>query len=176
VNSLLAQDEQVIPTIVIALRQVVHPRFFANERGFQGQFQANLQAAGAIPPNAILEEEHQKTLARHGIRRRPDLTLHVPTPVGGNVRVGNFAVFELKRTASAAEAREDFNALDDVVGCLDYPLGVFINIDDHRTHADQYNGRFRDRLHFLSVRREGGQTLVLSAHYGANGLIEEEEV
>jgi hypothetical protein len=35
------------------------------------------------------------------------------------------------------------------------PLGVFINIDDHRTHADQYYGRFRGRLHFLAVRREG---------------------
>ena len=109
----------MIPIIIHALRQVVHPRFFESERGFQGQFQANLQAAGAVPPNAILEEEHQKTMARHGITRRPDLTVHVPTPAGGNVRVGNLVVFELKRAASAADAREDFAALDDIVGALD---------------------------------------------------------
>jgi hypothetical protein len=162
----------VIPTIIAALRQVAHPRFFQNERGCQGQFQANLQAAGVVPPNAILEEEHQKTMARHGITRRPDLVLHVPTPEDGNVRIGNLVVFELKRASSAAEAREDFNALDDVLGALDYPLGVFINIDDRRTHANQYTGRFRDRLHFLAVDRAPDQTRVRHAHFDVNGLVE----
>lgn len=165
----------MIPLIVQALKLVVHPRFFENERGFQGQFQAHLQHAGAAPVDAIVEEEHQKTIGRHGITRRPDIIIHVPTPDGGNVRLGNFAVFALKRRASAAEAADDFEALDDMIDALDYQLAVFVNVDDTRTHSAEYAGTHQDRLHFFAIRLENGTSHVRYAHF-ENGQRVENDV
>lgn len=162
----------MIPLIIEALQRVEHPRFFENERGFQGQFQANLQIAGAAPPNAIVEEEHQKTRTRHRIRRRPDIIIHIPTPDGGNRRAGNFAVFNLKRAAGPAAAVKDFVALDALIEALDYELAAFVNIAGERTHADRYHGRFRDRIHFFSVWRDGNDTRVRHAHYDNGRLVE----
>ena len=162
-----------------ALQRITHPRFFETERGFQGEFQANIRAT--IPatnqPDAIVEEEYQKCLGTHGIRRRPDVIVHVPTPPGQNCRLGNLAVFELKLAARPAEARQDFKALDDIIDAMDYPFGAFINIASKRTHADQYCGRFQgrfpERVHFFAVWREDGQTRVKHACYNDTGSVEE---
>lgn len=97
----------VIPIIVEALRGVTQPRFFATERGFQGEFLAQLRARlpnAGLPGDAIIEQEYQKRLQDHGINIRPDIIIHVPTPAGGNRRKGNFAVFELNLRAGPAEA------------------------------------------------------------------------
>jgi len=118
---------------------VTHPRFFETERGFQGAFQANLQAAlgDTAHPDAIVEEEYQKRIKIHGIRRRPDIIIHVPTASGGNRRDGNVAVFALKLAATQAAARRDFDALDAMFTALHYPFGAFVNIGNGRTHDDQ---------------------------------------
>ena len=164
----------MVEDIISALRRVAHPRFFETERGFQGAFQANLTAAlgDLLPPKAILEEEYQKRISSHGIRRRPDVIIHVPTPPGGNRRAGNFAVFALKRQASSVVAQQDFEALDAMFEALDYPFGAFINIGLEYTHADQYRGGFSDRIHFFAVWHGDGQTHVSHARICDGRLIE----
>ena len=39
------------------------------------------------------------------------------------------------------EATEDFDNLDAVIGALNYPLGIFVNIDSVRTQAVHYADR-----------------------------------
>lgn len=152
----------MIETIHDALRRVSHPRFFETERGFQGAFQANLHVAlgHPIPADAIIEEEHQKRRKVHGIRRRPDVIVHVPTPPGGNRRLGNLAVFALKLKAGPSQARLDFKKLDEILRVLKYSMAAFVNIADERTHAEQYRGRFRHRMHFFAVWQNDGETHV----------------
>ena len=81
----------MVKDIINALRRVAHPRFFKTERGFQGAFCSNLEAAlgDYLPSETIIEQEHQKRVSAHGIRRRPDVIIHVPTPSGGDHQAGN---------------------------------------------------------------------------------------
>jgi hypothetical protein len=165
----------MIPTIVSALRAVSAPRFFETERGYQGELLARLHAALpalGLPGDAIIEQEYQKTLPLHNINIRPDIIVHVPTPEGGNRAVGNFAVFELNFQAGPKEAQEDFDNLDTVIGALNYPLGVFVNIDSIRTQSASYQGAHRDRIHFFAVRLIDGSVQVRHAFYTADGLVE----
>ena len=165
----------MIPTILMALRAISTPRFFETERGYQGELLAELRAslpALGLPGDAIVEQEYQKTLPAHRINVRPDIIVHVPTPEGGNRNVGNFAVFELNFQAGPKEAQEDFANLDTVIGALDYPLGVFVNIDSVRTQAAHYQGAYRERIHFFAVRLIDGATQVRYAYYTADGLVE----
>jgi hypothetical protein len=165
----------MIPMIVTALRAVSTPRFFETERGYQGEFLAELRAgmpALGLPGDAIIEQEYQKTFPAHNINVRPDIIVHVPTAAGGDRAVGNFAVFELNFQAGPKEAREDFNNLDAVIEALNYPVGVFVNIDSVRTQAARYEGAYRDRIHFFAVRLVGGAVQVRHAYYTADGLVE----
>ena len=165
----------MIPTITATLRAVSTARFFNTERGYQGEFLAELRKALpalGLPGDAIVEQEYQKTLPAHKIKVRPDIIVHVPTPAGGNRAADNFAVFELKRRASTAEAREDFGSLDAVIAALNYPLGVFVNIDSEQTRAADYAGPYRDRIHFFAVRLVDGVVTIRHAQYTANGLVE----
>jgi len=163
----------MIPTIIQALRAISHPRFFETERGFQGEFLANLKTLGAAPPNAIVEEEHQKKLRIHGIARRPDIIIHVPTPPGGDRKRDNFAVFALKLAAGPAAAAKDFAALDAMIVALHYRVAAFVNIAARDTHADRYNGQFRDRLHFFGVAQVNNETRVRYQFYQDGALVEE---
>ncbi len=163
----------MVSMIVDSLRSVRRARFFETERGYQGELLAELRARlpqAALPGDPIVEQEYQKRLFDHGIKVRPDIIIHVPTPAGGNRRRGNFAVFELNLRAGQAEAREDFASLDAVLGALDYPLGVFVNIASTRTHAAHYSGTFRERLHFFAVRH-GRRRLQLTHAYYLDGKI-----
>jgi hypothetical protein len=165
----------MIPTIVTALRAVSTPRFFETERGYQGELLAELRAALpalALPGDAIVEQEYQKTLPVHKINIRPDIIIHVPAAEGGNRNIGNFAVFELNFQAGPTEAREDFLNLDTVIGALDYPLGVFVNIDSVRTQAAHYQGAYRERIHFFAVRLIDGVAQVRHAYFTEDGLVE----
>ncbi len=150
----------MIEVIAASLKKVVHPRFFETERGFQGELLATLRGAlpaVGLPGDAIVEQKYQKRLQEHEITVRPDIIVHVPTAAGANRRERNFAVLELKRMASESGARGDFASLDAVLGALDYPLGVFVNIAGNSTHVDQYSGPFPERIHCFSVQltREG---------------------
>jgi hypothetical protein len=166
----------MVPMIVEALRGVTHPRFFDSERGFQAEFLANLRVAlpnAGLLGDAIVEQEYQKRLKVHGIRRRPDIIIHVPTPPGGSRRQSNFVAFALKLAAGTAKARRDLEALDAILRALDYPFGVFVNIASQKTHADQYRGLFPDRIHCFAVWRNAGQVRVRHAYYRGTRLMEE---
>jgi hypothetical protein len=131
--------------------------------GYQGELLAELRSALpelALDGDAIVEQEYQKRMRDHGIDRRPDIIIHVPTPEGGDRREGNFAVFELNFKAGPKEAQEDFENLDTIIGALNYPLAVFVNIDSVRTQAAHYGGPYRNRMHFFAVRL-GNDGLVL---------------
>jgi len=143
----------VIETILTAVRSITNPRFYKTERGFQGELDGLLSASlrDKEPRDAIVEQEAQKTLKLHGIRRRPDIIIHCPTQEGGDRRIGNYAVILLKRRGDENAARKDFLALDEIIDALDYPIGTFINIDSPRTYSALYRGRFRERLHFVAV-------------------------
>lgn len=166
----------MVQIIVECLKSVRRARFFETERGYQGELLAELRARlpqAGLPGHAIVEQEYQKRLPDHGVRVRPDIIIHVPTPDGRNRRQGNFAVFELKRRAGQAEAREDFASLDAVLGALDYPLGVFVNIASFHTQAAHYCGRFGERLHFFAVRQAGRHIELRHAYYRDGAVIEE---
>lgn len=165
----------MIPTIVTALRAVTNARFFETERGYQGELLAELRSALpdlALDGDAIVEQEYQKRIRDHGIDRRPDIIIHVPTPAGEDRREGNFAVFELNFRCGPAEAQEDFENLDTVIGALNYPLGVFVNIDSARTQAAHYAGPYRDRIHFFAVRLVDGAVTVRHAFWNGDHLVD----
>lgn len=164
----------MIPRIVTALRNVKTPRFFDTERGYQGELLAELRAALpalGVQREAIVEQEYQKTLFVHNINIRPDIIIHVPTAPGGNRRIGNSIVFELKRKAGPKKAQEDFGSLDTIIGALNYPLGVFVNIDSDRTQAAQYQGPYRDRIHFFAVRLVNRAVQIRHERLTANGVV-----
>jgi hypothetical protein len=135
-------NQNLICTIANALKSVTATRFFNSERGFQGQFHVELEnlfrERGLIPNKAIVEEEYQKTIPNHGISHRPDLIVHIPFETGltGSRREGNFVAFELKIRASRLDAIDRFIKLNDYITLLDYPLGVFININNARSFVD----------------------------------------
>ncbi len=169
----------MVTMIMEALKSVRNAHFFTTERGYQGEFLAELRRflpGVGLPGDAIVEQEYQKRLAAHGINVRPDLIIHIPTPVGQDRRRDNFVVFELNLQAGPAESRGDFENLDTVVGALDYPLAVFVNIASDRTQARHYRGPFRGRLHCFAVRIANGHLAFRHAHWlNGEGLKEEYE-
>lgn len=156
--------EALIGATEAAIRGVDAARFFQTERGFQGRFycalQIELDRVGLINNGAILEMEYQKS-ARHGLGQRPDIVLHVPAEhSGAGVRANNFAVWALKRQATAADARDDFEKLDQMFDALFYPLGFFVNIDATDPMHQHYSGPHRNRVVMVAARRNGEQVAV----------------
>lgn len=132
--------EQFLAGLRGALGAITHPRFFETERGYQGELLGALRNrldAPAWPPEAILEQEHQKVLGLHGINIRPDIIIHEPFNAERHRsrREGNHAVIEIKRRSTADEAREDFASIEQMFKHLDYRLGAFVNIDAQEAHA-----------------------------------------
>jgi hypothetical protein len=167
---------EIVSTISECLGSVRNARFFDTERGYQGELYAELRArlpAISLPGDAIVEEEYQKRLPEHGVRVRPDIIVHIPTPSGGNRRHGNFAVLELKLSAGPTAARKDFAKLDAVLDALHYPLGVFVNICSAQTHAAHYRGAFGERIHFFAVQRVGRGIQLRHARSHGSTFIEE---
>lgn len=115
---------------------------------------------------------YQKGLKDHGINVRPDLIIHVPAGPGGNVRANNFAVFELNHQAGPKEVAEDFANLDTVVGVLNYPLAIFLNVASGQTQARHYRGPFRDRLHCIAVRHSAAGIQIRHARFAGDNVIE----
>src|ERR1700739_4567373 len=133
----------MIDEILTGVRQVVHPRFFENERGYQGALAGRLMALlgrGVYPGDLIVEEEYQKRLKDHGLRIRPDIIIHRPAAVGENRSLDNHAVVLLKRAASRRRAERDFFDLNAIINALDYAMGVFVNIDSDQTRSGSYAG------------------------------------
>ncbi len=147
-----------------SLIAISHPRYYKTERGFQGEFLAELKQR--LPSlqweGAIVEQEYQKRMPDHGIRIRPDIIVHVPFESGRTISrsEGNFVVFELKLNADAKDALQDYENLSSMCEVLGYPLGVFINISATSAHLNQYHGPHKEKLHAFAVRLHGNQVEV----------------
>ena len=150
-----------------SIRAITNRRLFSTERGYQGQLITELKNRVNIKQifskHAILEQEYQKTLEAHGINIRPDLIIHIPyeTGIHNDRRSGNYVVIQLKLNASEEMAQEDFNKLDLMFGEeLDYPLGIFLNINSGKTFFDCYTGDYRERLHCFAVRLVDDEVII----------------
>jgi hypothetical protein len=144
-----------------AIRAVDAARFFQTERGFHGRFycalQEQLDQAGLMINGAILEMEYQKS-RRHDLTQRPDIVFHIPAEYSGaTVQENNFAVWALKRRASAVKAKSDFDLLDEMFQALHYPLGFFLNIDSVDSMRQHYNGAYGSRLVTVAAQLSDGQ-------------------
>ena len=115
-----------------------------------------------FPSETIVEQEYQKVLEKHGIRKRPDIIIHIPYEKGlyPNRYTGNFVAIQLKLRASETKAKEDFNTLDLMFERLKYPLGIFSNIDSDKTFFDCYSGNYKSRLYCFAVQLVEGEVVV----------------
>ncbi len=135
---------KIVAATIAAARYINDPRFWRTERGFHGAFYYELWGVllslEVLCGARILEMEYQKS-HRHDMSQRPDIILHIPAEFHNlGVRRGNFAVWALKRRASAQSAAADFENLDEMFAKLDYPLGFFLNIDSDVTYFNTYRG------------------------------------
>ena len=157
--------ESILDATREALLAVRGLRFYRTERGFHGRFYCALMESldhrGFLNEETVLEMEYQKS-ARHGTHQRPDILLHTPAEVtGALVTHNNYAVWALKRHASIEVAREDFDKLDDMFRTLEYPLGIFINVDARENQIEHYCGSYRERLCGCAVWLDNGTPNVL---------------
>jgi hypothetical protein len=169
--------DRIISTVTQSLAAISDPRFYESERGFQGQLLAELiqrLPSSLIPSQPIVEQEYQKNLQRHGIRIRPDLIIHVPTPQGGDRTRGNYVAIELKLNANSKSVLGAFSNLSLLMERLSYPLGVFINISSTNTHGQAYSGEFPDRMHCFAVQRQANGTLVRHSFFRDGELVTRE--
>lgn len=132
--------EPLFQIIDEAMAQITDSRFFKSERGYQGEFLAEIKtrlAKAGLPNNPIIEQEYQKRALVHGTNIRPDLIIHVPfeRDQATNAQQGNFMAIELKLQATKKTATEAFESLALLKEKLDYPLTVFININSKETYS-----------------------------------------
>lgn len=154
--------------IETALRQITNPRLYETERGFQGEFLCALRAVlpeGFLNDEMLIEQEYQKRLIEHGLRIRPDIIIHEPFDPARHAGRddGNLAVIELKLSANASEAREDFANLAAMRKILSYPLAVFINIASTETHVTLAPEAVRGHLSCYAVRLNANEVEVTRA-------------
>jgi hypothetical protein len=149
-------NEQLMQAIVASLTAVNAPHYYEDERGFQGEFYAQLHHQlrdMVLPEGAMLREEYQKKLSQHRLKIRPDIILHEPFNPGRHRGRddGNHAVMELKRRATRRTADDAFESLIAMINTLNYPLGVFINVDSSKTWAELVPEAYRPRIICLAV-------------------------
>lgn len=160
-------SKELLKIIVAALTSVTNRHYYEDERGFQGEFYAQLHLRlrdMVLPERALLREEYQKRLAEHGLRIRPDIILHEPFDPGRHRGrdEGNHVVMELKRRATPGTAADAFTNLVAMIDALNYPLGVFINIDSARTWVESVPEAHRTRIVCLAAHLdENGKSLVV---------------
>jgi hypothetical protein len=116
-----------------------------------------------LPNQAIIEQEYQKRLFSHGLTIRPDIVIHDPyDPTRHASRaIGNIVVIELKLKANATQAAADFASLSTMLTVLQYPLGVFININSSETHASLVPPVAKGRIVTYAVSPGDGQAKVV---------------
>jgi hypothetical protein len=134
--------EQFLTILQEALGAIREGRFFATERGYQGELITELRQRlrqAAFPGDPVIEQEYQKTLPNHGIAIRPDLIIHIPfeRKVTGRRSQGNFVAIEMKLRATPTDAVEDFESLVAMKEKLGYPITIFLNLDSAETYADR---------------------------------------
>lgn len=143
--------DALLQAIHESLSAITEPRFYENERGFQGQLLIELsqRIPAFIPRNhSILEQEHQKSLKHHGLDIRPDIIIHEPfdSTIHQSRKDGNFAVIEIKRRAGRKKAMEDFENIYSMLEILRYPIGIFINIDHTKTQVGHVTEKYHGRI------------------------------
>ena len=116
-----------------------------------------------LPVGAIIKQEYQKRLMHHGLKIRPDIIIHEPFEAGHHASrsEGNIAVIELKRRADADGATGDFKSLLGMLDALDYPLGIFINIDAAETFYELVPEEAKGRIACFAVWQDGETTQVI---------------
>lgn len=167
IESRKKMSQDWICIIAEALKSVQATRFFRSERGFQGQFHVGLDLLlkdkGLVSNQAIIEEEYQKTIPKHGITHRPDLIVHIPFEAGltRSRREGNFVAFEFKFRASQLDAIDRFIKLNDYLTELDYLLGFFGNINDARSFVELVPDY---RIHIFNIFKDQDTVRVLHSY------------
>ncbi len=155
--------------ILIAIREslqaISNPHFYSDERAYQGELIAELRNRlndMEIDDGALVQQEYQKRMKDHGFNIRPDIIIHIPFEDAGFATrdEGNFVVFELKRHATEAAALGDYEKLSSMCEILNYPLGVFINIDASETYFDSFEGDMKQRLKSFSTHIEGREVVL----------------
>lgn len=148
--------EPFIAALIASLHAIRNPQFYTDERAFQGQLLVELsnRLLGVLPADGIVQQEAQKRLADHGLNQRPDIIVHEPfDPQRHEGRYqGNHAAIALKRRATASDAEDDFKKLQSMLDVLDYPLGVFINIDALTSFSNQLPNQLKERVVCFAVR------------------------
>lgn len=146
-----------------ALQAIDNPRLFETERGYQGELLAQLGRRIELAPEAIVEQEYQKQVSRHGLAIRPDIIIHEPFDERRHSGrdEGNFAVIELKLKASRAKAVGDFHSLARMIEVLKYPLGVFVNIGSSRTFGGAVPDTLKGRIISYGVTLVDGRVEVV---------------
>jgi hypothetical protein len=140
---MLIDHRALLAAIRESLYAITELRLFETERGYQGalivELSKRLPNLEVSKQGALVEQEYQKKSRTHGLTIRPDIIIHAPFDQRLHTArtEGNFAVFELKRRASATKAEADFQNLLSMMRILQYPLGVFVNIDSKETHFAQ---------------------------------------
>lgn len=157
-------EQELLTATEAALRAVDATRFFATERGFHGRFycalQTELDRCGYFTGGLILEMEYQKS-ARHGTWQRPDIVLHVRAEASGTgPSENNVAAWALKRKATPAQAKKDFEHLDDLFATLRYPLGYFVNVDSTDPMLRHYKGEHRAKVQAVAAWQSEGRVQV----------------
>lgn len=158
---------ELLNVIAAALASITAPHYYEDERGFQGEFYAQLSMRlrdMTLPEGALLREEYQKRLADHGVRIRPDIIIHEPFDPNRHTGrdEGNYAVMELKRRATHGTAADAFTNLVAMIDALNYQLGVFINIDSPKTWAESVPEAHRERIACLAAHLdENGEPQVV---------------
>jgi len=154
-------SELIIETIIEALKHMDSPRFFKTERGFQGRFACAL---------------YERFIDSHGTKLRPDLIVHVPVESShsSSRTENNFVVFEFKRQANRDRAKEDFEKLNELFESLEYPLGIFININGcPNIFLNKYSGNFKNRIHEFCITQINGKNNILHAYFQNDKVITE---
>lgn len=155
-------SDDIVSAISDALEAIDTPRLFETERGYQGELLAQLHRRLALQHPAIIEQEYQKQLGKHGMAIRPDIILHEPFDerIHPGRDFGNLAVIELKLRSSKAAAVEDFNSLAEMIRVLKYPLGIFVNVNSQDTFGDVAPLDVRASLVAFAVRLVDGKVAV----------------
>lgn len=146
--------------IETALRSITHPHFYEDERGFQGELLVALAKSipkDLLPGHAVIQQEYQKRLGRHGLKQRPDIVIHEPFEFGEykSRKEGNYMVIALKRNATRKLAEDDFAGLVAMCDILHYPAATFINIASGETHADAIPDSAKGRITCFAVASPG---------------------
>lgn len=172
--------ELIIETIIEALKHMDSPRFFKTERGFQGRFACVLykifDVKKIFQDDMIIEVEYQKRIEPHGTKLRPDLIVHVPfeSSHSSSRTENNFIVFAFKRQANEDRAKEDFEKLNELFENLEYPLGIFININGYpNIFLNKYSGNFKNRIHEFCITQTNGKNNILHAYFQNDKVITE---